>query len=631
MMKHRLNTSRATLKLGTMSVILVSTVVGCNIFTNEEKPEEPNTFQFSDSGIRKISPDLYVAFPKGGNETPQRVPSIDQDTLLAGGYSLNELLEAGQNQFNVPFDPANGHGEGAQGPRSKQRYIWNNRGGTDKDPAAWPFLRVNGLDSQSCFECHNTIGQYTPNDAKTIAQVRKPATQGGSAAVASNAFINDQFPEELYQLLGTDPNTKAVMTKFVRNPPHVFGTGYTQRLATEMTTELQAQVEATKMVARLYRNDTQSIQLTSKGIKFGRYSVTCKKGGIDDCDENTSKVVGVQKDFVVRPFQWGGISSTVRHFARDALDFHFSVQAVEKVGNKDCDQDGLIDEITVGNVTALTAYVSMFRPPIQPVYDDKSAQVPPGKALFEQVGCINCHTSSLTIDNPTLTIMTPPDVPDDEACPREVAQLINPADRLSGAAKEAMLQIEHAFQNQSVLALTRSNTLITPEKLYQTALPHLHTTHVKHLAEGNYQIDLNLSGYAHNQVPDYVWPRLFSENGASTSVPLYSDLKLHFMGKKLSDNYPQPTDTKGYAAQPGVYVTRPLWGVGDTAPYMHDGRARTLLEAIQLHGAEGSEAKKEFDNFNNLSAKEQQALIEFLESLKLPIQEGVSEVQYVSK
>ncbi|MFN2333229.1 MAG: di-heme oxidoredictase family protein, partial [Wenzhouxiangellaceae bacterium] len=78
------------------------------------------------------------------------------------------------------------------------------------------------------------------------------------------------------------------------------------------------------------------------------------------------------------------------------------------------------------------------------------------------------------------------------------------------------------------------------------------------------------------------------------------------------------------------YVTRVLWGIGDSDPYLHDGRARTLAEAIQLHAAEGSDAADAAANFARLSADDQQALIDFLQSLRLPVADGVAQPEYVS-
>lgn len=594
-------------------------------------------FELADSGIRKISKDVYVAFPPEGKKTPQREPDVDQQKLLHGDYSLGYVLEAGQNQFNLPFNAEHGHGEGAKGPRHKQRAIWNPRDGTVEDPAAWPFLRVNGIDSQSCFECHNTIGEYTAPGSTTVAKVRKPGAQGGPAGAANTAFINDQFPEHLAQLLGKDPKTKAVLTKFARNPPHVLGTGYTQRLATEMTTELQAQAEATKVVAQRNLNTTQVFMLKSKGVEFGKYSVVCSS--YSACTENASEVVGVQQDLVVRPFQWGGIASSVRHFARDALDFHFSVQAVEKVGHKDCDLDGLSDEITVGNVTALTSYVAMFRPPHQMIEAGKEKSVAAGEELLDKIGCTSCHTPTMHIDNSTLTVNTPPPVSPAEACPREVAQLTNSLNHLSDSALEAQKRVDSAFKSNKLLnvqptdkdfSFNEKQKSLTPEDVYAIVEPFLQDVTIDFLSKDNYQIDLNLSGVNKGDVPAYVWPRLPAQ-GKNIEVPLFSDLKLHFMGKQLSDDYAQGTDNPDYAAQPGVYVTRVLWGVGDTDPYMHDGRARTLRDAIELHGVEGSEAQAAAKKFAKLSASKQQSVLDFLESLKLPIAEGVTSPEYVQQ
>jgi CxxC motif-containing protein (DUF1111 family) len=61
--------------------------------------------------------------------------------------------------------------------------------------------------------------------------------------------------------------------------------------------------------------------------------------------------------------------------------------------------------------------------------------------------------------------------------------------------------------------------------------------------------------------------------------------------------------------------TPPLWGVADTAPYLHDGRAATLDEAILWHGGEASESK---ECYVSLSASEQELVVAFLSSLRAP-------------
>ncbi len=61
--------------------------------------------------------------------------------------------------------------------------------------------------------------------------------------------------------------------------------------------------------------------------------------------------------------------------------------------------------------------------------------------------------------------------------------------------------------------------------------------------------------------------------------------------------------------------TPPLWGVRDSAPYMHDGRAETLLEAITLHGGESAATR---DRFLNLPVLDRHAIIAFLNTMVAP-------------
>lgn len=61
--------------------------------------------------------------------------------------------------------------------------------------------------------------------------------------------------------------------------------------------------------------------------------------------------------------------------------------------------------------------------------------------------------------------------------------------------------------------------------------------------------------------------------------------------------------------------TPPLWGVHDSAPYMHDGRAETLLEAITMHEGESEGTR---DRFLALPLEDRQAVIEFLHTLVAP-------------
>ncbi|HSI44668.1 MAG TPA: di-heme oxidoredictase family protein [Methylophilus sp.] len=108
--------------------------------------------------------------------------------------------------------------------------------------------------------------------------------------------------------------------------------------------------------------------------------------------------------------------------------------------------------------------------------------------------------------------------------------------------------------------------------------------------------------------------------GKSASIALlnqrtispYTDLLLHDMGEGLADHRPD------FAANGREWRTPPLWGIGlakkvhPEAGFLHDGRARTLQEAILWHGGEAETAK---DHFLNSSKQERELLLKFLKSL----------------
>jgi CxxC motif-containing protein (DUF1111 family) len=106
---------------------------------------------------------------------------------------------------------------------------------------------------------------------------------------------------------------------------------------------------------------------------------------------------------------------------------------------------------------------------------------------------------------------------------------------------------------------------------------------------------------------------------------LYSDLLLHRMGQELQgdgsyddDPIPPPPSPDGTIPPLPLadeWRTPPLWGVADSAPYLHDGRAPTLAAAILAHGGQAAAANS---RFQALSEPQQQQLIAFLETLRAP-------------
>jgi CxxC motif-containing protein (DUF1111 family) len=88
---------------------------------------------------------------------------------------------------------------------------------------------------------------------------------------------------------------------------------------------------------------------------------------------------------------------------------------------------------------------------------------------------------------------------------------------------------------------------------------------------------------------------------------IFTDFKRHDLGPNFYErNYDGTLRTE--------FLTTPLWGVGTTAPYGHDGRSISLTEVILRHGGEGQASR---DAFANLSSSNQAALLTFLSSLVL--------------
>jgi CxxC motif-containing protein (DUF1111 family) len=144
------------------------------------------------------------------------------------------------------------------------------------------------------------------------------------------------------------------------------------------------------------------------------------------------------------------------------------------------------------------------------------------------------------------------------------------------------------------LAVPERRTPDDPQVLQGKALFHdlgcagCHTPkHVTHRLEGQPEQSFQL-----------IWP--------------YTDLLLHDMGEALADHRPEARATGS------EWRTAPLWGIGLTAQvtgqteFLHDGRARTLMEAVLWHGGEAQASR---DAVLSLPEPDRAALIAFLESL----------------
>ncbi len=535
------------------------------------------------------SPDETNAIGDARNLIPEvRIP---QDDINDGTATFNQIFDAGRHIFSNRFTSADHYGEAPDGPRRSLQTIAGRPN--------LPFLRFNGLDAQSCMECHLAIGfdaEGGPGGpAGALQFAKEPGIAGGGAGPASNAFGFDEFP------LST--------VGFIRNPPHTFGTGYIQRLAEEMTEDLLALRDGV-IAQAVSDGQAASVSLDTKGINFGNL-VALPTGQIDPGQSN---VVGVGADLVVRPFHWKGLASTIRNFVTGAMNFHFSIQPKELLDRGLVPNDNpngtllgdVANEILEGEISAVTIFVAMNRPPVESSVGLNPVAVELGRQLFESVGCADCHTPSLRITDPRVTVIDP--------------RILIPPMR------------ERAARGVSAPGAPVRPTLLNAEKSREDLAPVMQyakfgmsrkvVTGSAGLLQSNppdrlpgFTISLNTA-----TGPVDTIPRLgFDFNTGSIDVPLYSDLRRHKMGTGLSESFTQGTDSPGIEVPGDEFLTRPLWGVADTAPWMHDGRALTLTEAILMHAGTGSEANDTVAMFEALTKAQQGAVREFLRSMRLPI------------
>jgi len=395
---------------------------------------------------------------------------------------------------------------------------------------------------------------------------------GTSAGMASANVVQDPA------LAGSPPFN-------IRNTISLFGAGMVQRLAEEMTEDL---LRIRNQAAAIAAPGGPGITplLVSKGVSFGSITATRDAGGTVSFD--TSAVEGVSPDLVVRAFGWKGDVPTLRHFARGAARNELGMEADELVekdamGRSDPDGDGVEGEFSVGDITAITIYIAAqespttiarmvdegFLPPPGATFDQARQR---GAALFGQIGCNICHISEMHLLDAFFEEPTS-----------------------SGGGNFFDTQIDPVA------------TSLNPSSPFRFHL---------------------------GQQGDF--PRPHAHSAGGLRVPLFGDLKRHDMGSELADAQETPVVlADGSPFEVGavpqtvpasVFLTPELWGVGNTGPWLHDGRAATLEDAILLHGSDSppavgdpgrSEAQEARDAFAALSAVEREAVVTFLRSLIL--------------
>ena len=123
-----------------------------------------------------------------------------------------------------------------------------------------------------------------------------------------------------------------------------------------------------------------------------------------------SEVEGVDRDLVIRPWTQKGTISSLRTFTINATNLHHGMQASERFGLRltgsfDFDRDGIDNELTEGDITAMVVFQASLNIPGQILPSDKRQRqrVAEGEILFNNSKCASCHIPELELNDPVYT------------------------------------------------------------------------------------------------------------------------------------------------------------------------------------------------------------------------------------
>jgi cytochrome c peroxidase len=452
---------------------------------------------------------------------------LNQAEIEAGYFPLDTLREKGRALFVASFNTFDGAGRpeatGSDAPVSRTRRTFPEN-----------FNRASGPDANSCVGCHNM-----------------PRAGGGGDNVA-NAFILAQFQEFTTDISPATGNERGTLG--------MWGSAAIEMLAREMSAELEG-IRATARQQAKKVGQPVTLPLVTKGISFGK--ITARPDGSVD----GSAIEGVDGDLVIRPFHQKGVVPSVRQFTVNAFNHHHGMQASERYGDGvDFDKDGVADELTRGDITAVTVFQTSLEVPGQVIPRDAVVEqaIRAGEALFTQIGCATCHVPALIVNNPIFSEPNPYTVSKNPA---------PPPDRVARGRPSVMNAVLDRDSFKTVL-VQRNRRPFTFDITRQGPLPRPERT-----ADGK------------------------------VIVRAFTDLKRHKMG---------PLCNNEKIVQAGVptdqFLTKKLWGFYSEPPFMHNGRATTVTEAILMHGGEAQESRLAYET---LTKGERDQLIEFLKSLQV--------------
>ena len=399
----------------------------------------------------------------------------------------------------------------------------------------------------------------------TMAQGFGPRAGDGIGDISTNAALGAGLVDSCAGCHGRPRGAGGVGGDVVTRPdsrdaPHLFGLGLKEMLGDEITTELRA-IRARTRTEAMQRGEAVSHALLSKGIRYG--VIRANAAGVID----TSGVVGVDADLRVRPFFAHGGTAAIREFVVGAFNDEMGLQAVDPL---------LITASSGGRAVSPSGMVldgaqdRFNTPKARSVSDDPDGdgvrnEIPASLVDHMEFYLLN-YFKPATYKQTAITEYGQILMRQSGCTSCHVQNLTINHDRRVGDV-ETVYDTRNGIFN----SLYATATLMVSEEDDRSGNPT-----IKH-ALGHPFVVRNF----------------------------FADLKRHDLGPNFHERNFDGTMTT-------MLMTTPLWGVGTTAPYGHDGRSVNLREVILRHGGEAQASRDAFANLNEFSKI---SMLEFLNSL----------------
>ena len=488
-----------TASIGLLELMLLANLTGPFLHTQSDSDSQ------SDDTRAPIG--VEVAVPKhlrDGEEFQMPIPKLIKfgETLFLASWTIQE---------------------GAGRPLTKGT---GNPVSDPSSPLLFPrnFNRISAPDTNSCSGCHN-----------------KPRVGGGGDIVGNVFVLGQRFDYATFNELdpvptkgGVDEKGNPVTLQTIANSRKtvgMFGSGFVEMLARQITADLQAIRDATAPGG--------SRALVSKRISFG--TIARHRDGTWDISgvlgipapSLVTAGAGSPPSLIIRPLHQAANVISLRQFTNNAFNHHHGMQAEERFGlGVDADGDGFVNELTRADITVATLFQATLPVPGRVVNRDPRirAAVINGEAQFVQIGCTSCHIPSLPLNNQGWIYSEP--------------NPYNPSGNLAPSDGVPAISVD-----------------LTSDDLPK---PRLRVT----------------GGVV--DVPAYTDFKLHDITSGAKD-PNREPLDMN-----------QPAGSSGFFAGNGKFITRKLWGIANQHPFGHHGQYTTMREAVLAHAGEAEASTRAF-------------------------------------